>query len=236
MGSLACSKRYEREALRLPPLDEEHQRLLSSKRIESFALRADGQQAVDLHQTSTSLASARAMRQRTLSESYRRSLRNYEDTTVREARSLLTSFSAPSLGRPISRARTAATDQQLQSAVRETARDCFRREQQNLWKRDADRAAADAAQRFEALEAKRVEEKRKMAYKVMQEEELLARKKEVEQTLLARATKTGELRETERQVLTQIRGEHAAFLRDERERRAKAREGRLADKKVRGAW
>lgn len=224
MGSLSASIKYERESHRLPPLDQDHLSLMERRRVAASAAM--------LHSSTTRLMSAGAVAQR---QADRRAaelnawkmMEEQCGERLREAR--LAFARTPTKGSL--RARSAksispleANEQKLKEAMRETARDCVRRDE--LQRRlERAKSASDLAHfRRAALEMEKEEEKRQLELKQKKEAERVEAKLAVEAGRLSRSVSFGHLREEERQRLQEQEEAKNAKLREERANRANARE------------
>lgn len=245
MGSLAWSYSYEREQERLPPVDLEHTRLLSERRTEAYG-------EMDRHtekklEDSTVHASRDALRLRARERAYAKMEMAMEGQVSRARQIHLHTSSSPhsrsapelrpptrsSGGRGAGGGHHGVPDKQIvHEAVRETARDCVRREELHRRRALAERAEADAKRRVDALDFKRREEAAKLAIKEEEERQLVRKLAAREESRLTQTFSTASLREDERKTMMEIRATHENHLKAERDRRAQQREQALAEKKV----
>lgn len=120
----------------------------------------------------------------------------------------------------------------MKEAMRETARDCVRREELARRMQRAKSASDLAHKRAEALEMQRVEEQRQLYLKKQEEADRLERRLNVEQERLNRSVSFGHLREEERQAIQKQHSLEQAKIQEERAAHAKAREERQNERKM----
>ena len=120
----------------------------------------------------------------------------------------------------------------MKETMRETARDCVRREELARRMQRAKSASDLAHGRAAALEMQRVEEQRQLRIKQQEEADRLERRLGVEQERLNRSVSFGHLREEERQAHQKQQSLEEAKIRDERAAHAKAREERQLERKM----
>jgi len=231
---LAWSCSYERDARRLPPLDLEHLRSQSRRRVDSFAKRIDGSQMVERQEDAQTVARREADSLFVRSEASRRLERQRETTSVRASRNLfLQSQSSPALSSRRTNDDATTKEKLKHEAVRELSRDCVRRENLANLTDAFNRQRQFAERRLEQLEQKKNEERAAVANKAQQESDWLQRRMAVEEQRLARSFSSSAFREEERQKVERVRAEHESKLRAEKERRLKAREDSILVKKER---
>jgi hypothetical protein len=232
MGSLSFSIKFERESQRLPPLDADRLAYLNQRRVAA--------NAAVLRMSTTKLASAGtlAKHQAERRAAELKSWAMMESSCDEKLRRSRQQLSRSSTTGSLSRARSAKAgtmleggEQRMKEAMRETARDCVRREELARRMQRAKSASDLARGRAEALEMQREEEQSELLIKQQKEADRLERKLEVEQERLNRSVSFGNLREEERQAhLKQLSLEQAKVL-EERAALAKAREERQNERK-----
>lgn len=233
MGSLSASVKYERESNRLPPLDHERLTMMERRRVAANAAK--------LRRSTTRLMSAgqHAAHQAERRAAEVKSWAMMEENcamSLRETRQTLSHSSSTST---LSRTRSAkarltpeANEKRIKEALRETARDCVRRDELARRMERARTASELAFFRAEALEMERVEEKRQLELKQQEEANRVERKLAVEAGRLSRSVSFGHLREEERERIQQQENIKQAKIREEKDARAKAKEEQQRAKQI----
>lgn len=114
----------------------------------------------------------------------------------------------------------------IQEALRETARDCVRREALRQAELHAHREAELASRRVEESHQLRLEQSSKLRAKQQQEEESYARKVELEQIRMAAAHSTANDKRACQDAVDLARKRHEEKLADDRKARLKAKEAK----------
>ena len=183
--------------------------------LRAFANRADGAPELERLEEAQDNAQQYADRLRDREQAARR-IMSSRPSVVNLARSESSLSSTGSMG----------DDHELavHRAVRETARDCMRREE--LARRhEATRQASQLAEmRAAALEARRRDEQQRLRAREKLEDEFAARKLELTRARRNNTSSGREVRESEKQDVLRVRQADASRLSEERARRAQARE------------
>jgi len=235
-GTLMGSVQYERKSQRLPPVDPDHLTYMSQRRLQANAamLHRD----VSTAETGEGLARKRAEKRMADLEALRMvdlkresGLRSARRTLMHSRDGRLPNRSSPNLrdgGGHIKH----LTPQQHAEAIRETARDCMRKEQLNQLRAQAAQAENLANQRADELEHQRQSEEERVQRRAHHEEAWLQRKVDFEEARLRGMLSSATEREDAKAEVTKRRNEHEAALREVANQRAADREARAQEKRL----
>ena len=223
-GSLAGSVSYERRANRLPTLDPEHLHRMSKRKLRANAevLHADVvKQHVGKH-----LAYHEADRLQAEAAARQSEVRKLQPSVL-SARKTLTST-----GHLRPNTSDAMLARQVrQEAIRETARDCVRREEMQRLAQMAKSATKLAERQAEAVERVEAWEREELSTRQRIHESWVARKLEYEDLRLSRALSNVEERSGEKKAIEAKKAAEEEAQKASSEARAKEREARRQAKK-----